>query len=55
VKLVEIRYFLGCTVEETAALLDVSKATVDRELRFIKAWLFQRLYPDRPAPKSKES
>ena len=32
VQLVELRYFLGCTVEETAALLQVSKSTVDREL-----------------------
>jgi RNA polymerase sigma factor (TIGR02999 family) len=54
VRLVEMRYFLGCTAEETAALLDISKATVDRELRFIKAWLFQRLYPDRPTPKAIE-
>jgi RNA polymerase sigma factor (TIGR02999 family) len=52
VRLVELRYFLGCTAEETAALLGISKATVDRELRFIKAWLFARLYPDTPAPKS---
>ena len=43
VRLVELRYFLGCTTEETAAVLGVSKATVDRELRFIKAWLFERL------------
>jgi RNA polymerase sigma factor (TIGR02999 family) len=43
VRLVEVRYFLGCTSEETAALLGISKATVDRELRFIKAWLFERL------------
>jgi RNA polymerase sigma factor (TIGR02999 family) len=53
VRLVEMRYFLGCTAEETAALVGVSKATVDRELRFIKAWLFQRLYPDSPPPKAK--
>jgi RNA polymerase sigma factor (TIGR02999 family) len=52
VRLVELRYFLGCTAEETAALLGISKAAVDRELRFIKAWLFARLYPDTPAPKS---
>lgn len=45
VKLVEIRYFLGCSAEETAELLGISKATVDRELRFIKAWLFERLQP----------
>jgi RNA polymerase sigma factor (TIGR02999 family) len=52
VRLVELRYFLGCTAEETAALLGISKATVDRELRFVKAWLYQRLYPDAPAQKS---
>lgn len=47
VRLVEIRYFLGCSAEETAELLGISKATVDRELRFIKAWLFERLQPQR--------
>jgi len=46
VHLVELRYFLGCTAEETAALLEVSKATVDRDLKFIKSWLYRRLYPD---------
>jgi RNA polymerase sigma factor (TIGR02999 family) len=46
VRLVELRYFLGCTAEETAELVGISKATVDRELRFVKAWLYQRLYPD---------
>ena len=44
VQLVELRYFLGCTAEETAALVGSSKATVDRELRFIKSWLFRRLH-----------
>ena len=43
VKLVELRYFLGCTAEETAELMLVSKATVDRELKFIKGWLYQRI------------
>jgi RNA polymerase sigma factor (TIGR02999 family) len=51
VKLVELRYFLGCTSAETASLLGISKATVDRELRFIKAWLYQRLHPEAPAAK----
>jgi RNA polymerase sigma factor (TIGR02999 family) len=46
VHLVELRYFLGCTAEETAAVLEVSKATVDRDLKFIKSWLYRRLYPD---------
>ena len=45
VQLVELRYFLGCTAEETAALLQVSKSTVDRELKFIKSWLYRRIHP----------
>ena len=45
VQLVELRYFLGCTAEETASLMQVSKATVDRELRFIKSWLYLRIRP----------
>ena len=45
VQLVELRYFLGCTAEETADLMQVSKSTVDRDLRFAKSWLFRRLHP----------
>jgi RNA polymerase sigma factor (TIGR02999 family) len=45
-QLVELRYFLGCTAEETASLMQVSKATVDRDLKFIKSWLYRRVYPD---------
>ena len=45
VELVELRYFLGCTADETAALMQVSKATVDRDLKFIRSWLYRRLRP----------
>ncbi len=45
VQLVELRYFLGCTAEETAELVQVSKATVDRDLKFIKSWLYRRIRP----------
>ena len=45
VQLVELRYFLGCTAEETAELVQVSKATVDRDLKFIKSWLYRRIHP----------
>jgi RNA polymerase sigma factor (TIGR02999 family) len=45
VQLVELRYFLGCTAEETAALMHTSKPTVDRDMRFIKSWLYRRLHP----------
>ena len=46
VQLIEMRYFLGCTAEETAAMMQVSKATVDRDLKFIKSWLYRRVHPD---------
>ena len=46
VQLVELRFFLGCTAEETAALMRTSKATVDREMRFIKSWLYRRMHPE---------
>jgi RNA polymerase sigma factor (sigma-70 family) len=40
---VELHYFLGCTIEETADILQVSTSTVDRSLRFSLAWLQGRL------------
>jgi len=40
---VELHYFLGCTIEETADILQVSTSTVDRSLRFSLAWLRGRL------------
>jgi RNA polymerase sigma factor (TIGR02999 family) len=43
-KMVELRFFLGYTAEETAELLNTSKATVDRELRFVRGWLNDRLH-----------
>ena len=42
---VELRYFLGCTVEEAAALLGVSPSSIDRDIRFSLAWLHERLHP----------
>ncbi len=46
VQLVELRYFLGCTAEETAGIMQLSKATVDREAKFIRSWLYRRIYAD---------
>ncbi len=48
VQAVELRIFLGCTAEEAAELLGVSKATLDRDLRFSLAWLAERLLPETP-------
>jgi RNA polymerase sigma factor (TIGR02999 family) len=49
-RMVELYYFLGCTVDETAEILDVSKSTVERSLRFSLAWLRQYLRPNRTGP-----
>ena len=46
VQMVELRYFLGCTADETADLMQVSKSTVDRDLRFTKSWLYRRMHPE---------
>jgi RNA polymerase sigma factor (TIGR02999 family) len=45
VRVIELRYFLGCTTEETAELLGLAKATADRDLQFAKTWLFRKLSP----------
>ena len=44
VRAVELRYFLGCTNDETAELLGIARATVDRDLQFSKSWLYRRLH-----------
>lgn len=38
-RIVELRYFGGLTIEETAEVLGISTATVAREWRIAKAWL----------------
>jgi RNA polymerase sigma factor (TIGR02999 family) len=45
VRVLELRFFLGCTNDEAADLLEISRATVDRDLEFAKAWLYRRLSP----------
>ena len=45
VRLVELRYFLGCTVGECADLAGISNATAERDLALIKSWLYLRLRP----------
>jgi RNA polymerase sigma factor (TIGR02999 family) len=42
-ELVELRFFAGLTVEETAAALDVAPITVKRDWALAKAWLFREL------------
>lgn len=42
-KVVELRFFGGLSIEETASVLDVSSGTVKREWAVARAWLFREL------------
>jgi RNA polymerase sigma-70 factor, ECF subfamily len=42
-RLVELRFFAGLTVGETASVLGVSPATVKRDWSFARAWLYREL------------
>jgi len=42
-QIVSLRYFAGFTAQETADVLGVSLGTIEREWRFIKAWLREEL------------
>ncbi len=42
-QVVELRYFGGCTIDETAEALGIGTATVERDWRFAKAWLLGAL------------
>jgi RNA polymerase sigma factor (TIGR02999 family) len=42
-RIVELRFFGGLTVEETAAALSLSPSTVKREWAVAKGWLFREL------------
>jgi RNA polymerase sigma factor (TIGR02999 family) len=44
-RIVELHYFAGLNYEEMATALDVSRTTVNRELRLAKAWLHKELAP----------
>ena len=43
VQVVEMRFFGGLSVEETAEVLKVSTVTVKRDWRAAKAWLYREL------------
>jgi len=52
-RVVELRYFGGLTVEETAEVLEVAPLTVMRDWRAAKAWLLRTLTegtPGAPSP-----
>jgi RNA polymerase sigma factor (TIGR02999 family) len=45
-KILELRVYLGCTAGETADILNISKGTVDRDMRLACAWLCRELRPE---------
>ena len=50
-RIVELRFFGGLTIEETAAALGISAATVKRDWAIAKGWLDRDLTGD-PAPEA---
>jgi len=42
-QIIELRYFGGLTIEETATAMDISPATVKREWAMARAWLYKAL------------
>jgi len=46
-RIVELRYFGGMTIDETALVLSISPATVKREWNVAKAWLTREIRRDR--------
>jgi RNA polymerase sigma factor (TIGR02999 family) len=42
-RVVEMRFFGGVGMAEIAQILDVSRATIDRDWRFARTWLYRRM------------
>jgi RNA polymerase sigma factor (TIGR02999 family) len=42
-QVVKLRFFAGCSLEETAQLLGISRATAQRNWAYARAWLFGKL------------
>jgi RNA polymerase sigma factor (TIGR02999 family) len=49
-EIVTLRYFAGLSIEETAAALDLSPATVKNEWKFARVWLYRALGPAAAGP-----
>lgn len=45
-KIVELRYFGGLSIEETAEVMGVSVPTINRQWRMAKAWLYSQVSND---------
>ena len=42
-QVVTLRFFAGCSLEETADCLNISRATAERHWTYARAWLFGQL------------
>ena len=47
-RVVELRFFGGMTIEETAEVMGISPATIKREWAVARAWLYRELTADAP-------
>lgn len=45
-EIVHLRYFAGLTIEETAAAMELSPATIKSEWSYARLWLFRELEPE---------
>jgi len=50
VEMLEMRYLMGCTVQETAEIMGGSPSTVDRKVTLARAWLYSKLRGVDPGP-----
>jgi RNA polymerase sigma factor (TIGR02999 family) len=48
-RVVELRFFGGMTIEETAEVMGISPATIKREWAVARAWLYRELTADAPS------
>jgi RNA polymerase sigma factor (TIGR02999 family) len=45
-RIVELRYFAGLSIDETASVLGVSASSITRDWAFARAWLYRRIRGD---------
>ena len=43
-RIVELRFFLALSIEEASEVLQLSPATVERDLKFARSWLYNELH-----------
>ena len=46
-RIIELRFFTGLSIEETAEALNISSATVKRDWTMARAWLYRELTSDK--------